>query len=209
MNIEDIKVGETYNVRVKVTDLMDDKIITSTVSDKGAPLNKSHTIFFDDEAPAFSHVPYPAPIAFFKSTVIPEVYPKYDPCRKFRSGDIVTPKERNGRIPWGKDTKLIVVDNERMAGVHVRNEETGEEHFICALFLELVTPVEEKEPYHINEIFDIDDGNLIGYEVAHGDTRESIFYGGETHLRTIAKAKAAAEAERDRLNAEYRKGRND
>lgn len=38
-----------------------------------------------------------------------------------------------------------------------------------------------------------------------GDTRESIFYGGETHLRSIENAKEAAEAERDRLNAEWRK----
>ncbi len=84
-----------------------------------------------------------------------------------------------------------------VAFIHPVNENWGT--WVNVNTLELVTPVEELEPYHINEIFDIDDGKLIGYEVAHGDTRESIFYGGETHLRSIEKAKEAAEAERKRL----------
>lgn len=70
------------------------------------------------------------------------------------------------------------------------------------------THVTKPGPYCIAEIYDIDDGKLIGYEVARGDTRDSIFYGGESHLRTIEQAKKDAEDERDRLNATWRKEKN-
>ena len=192
MDIEDIKVGETYLLPVTV----------SAIEKDGWSYVASYSDYVYKLAPEEVETLLQTGI---KNT---PTAPKYDPCRMFRKGDIVTPKERNGRIPWGKDSKLVVVADERMAGVTVRDEETGEEHFICALFLELVTPVEELEPYHLNEIYDIDDGKLIGYEVARGDTRDSIFYGGENHLRTIAQAKAAAETECKRLNEEYIKEKN-
>lgn len=135
--------------------------------------------------------------------------PKYDPCRKFRKGDKVRVVEWNGRRPQcvallGKET--IVLRDESSLGVRIQIGESGESY--CTpepCFLELVTPVEELESYHLNEIYDIDDGKLIGYEVARVDTRDAIFYGGENHLRTIEQAKERAEAERDRLNAENRK----
>lgn len=59
---------------------------------------------------------------------------------------------------------------------------------------------------YINPIYDCDYGYQIGYEIAQADgLTEAIFYGGENNRRTLKEAKAAAEAERDRLNAEWRK----
>lgn len=123
--------------------------------------------------------------------------PKYDPCRKFRKGDIVTPKERNGRIPWAKDMTLTVVADESTAGVTVRYDDTGEERIMCVLFLELLTPVEELAPYYIEE---------TEYEycitIMIGERKDTP---ATYHKRMHPRAKEAAEAERDRLNAEYRK----
>lgn len=59
---------------------------------------------------------------------------------------------------------------------------------------ELVTPVEELEPYTIREYED-------HYAVEKDGAMYSTFFKGSYH----ANAKAAAEAECDRLNAEYRK----
>ena len=67
------------------------------------------------------------------------------------------------------------------------------------------THVKNPGPYYVTEIYDIDDGKLIGYEVARGDAADSIFYGGEYNLRTIEQAKAAAEEDRDKLNAKWKK----
>lgn len=144
------------------------------------------------------------------SFIIPEPEPKYAPDRKFRKGDrvkVVKNKGRRGSHIMNVGTHAIVVmDEEELEDVNIKCEgDSRTDYYIDPAYLELVTPAEELEPYHLNEIFDIDDGKLIGYEVARGDTRDSIFYGGENHLRTIAKAKAAAEAECARLNAEYRK----
>jgi hypothetical protein len=61
-------------------------------------------------------------------------------------------------------------------------------------YLELVTPVEELEPYIIREYADF-------YAVEKDGAQYSIFFKGSYHDN----AKKAAEAERDRLNAEWRK----
>ena len=138
-------------------------------------------------------------IKLFKMTEIPETYPKYDPCRPFKAGDIVTPKERNGRVPWAKDTKLTVISDERDSGVTVRCDDTGEERLMCVLFLELVTPVEELEPYRVET------GGYNRFRIKKGNLEYSYFPFGEHCVLSMDEAKAAAEAERDRLNAEYRK----
>lgn len=66
--------------------------------------------------------------------------------------------------------------------------------------------MKENTQLYINPIYDCDYGNLIGYEIAHADgLPEAIIYGGEKNMRTLKEARAAAEAERDRLNAAYRK----
>lgn len=192
MNIEDIKVGETYYVRVKVTAISTNRLVCQ-------PLLLDGTM--SDFAPNYFN--FAEDEAFYKS--IPDTTPpKCDPCRLFRKGDKVRVVENKGRKQACFGSLATVKQDEDEDKVLITIDGSGI-WWVDAAYLELVTPVEEQEPYHINEIFDIDDGNLIGYEVAHSDTRESIFYGGETHIRSIEKAKEAAEAERDRLNAEYRK----
>ncbi len=187
-----IKVGGTYYVRVKVTELMDDKIITRTVSDKGFPLNESHTIFFDDEAPAFSHVPYSALIEISKTNVIPEASPKYDLCHKFKAGDKVRVVENKGRKQACSGSLATVKQDEDENKVLIAIDGSGI-WWVDAAYLELVTPVEELEPYSVGETTD--------YFSVDKDDEELSLYWKDKHPN----AKAAAEAECKRLNAEYRK----
>ena len=123
----------------------------------------------------------------------------------------MTPKERNGRSPWGTGRKLIVVENEGALDVLVRDEETRETNLLCPLFLELVTPVEELEPpYFVGE-------SEISYDLFRrtdngSQLRASFWWKHNPYPEKIEmteeEAKAAAEAERDRLNAEHRKEQN-
>lgn len=200
MSIKQLKPGDEIFIRAKYERTLDDGDVRFSCS------------VTDERDKVTTDVGYAHP----SSVILPPPAPKYDPCRPFKQGDRVKPRIVYGRKPvCGIDgvavqinsVDLIVESNEgkRKNGTVDIKFPCGTIGAIDPVYLELVTPVEEMEPYHINEIFDIDDGKLIGYEVAHGDTRESIFNGGETHLRSIEKAKAAAEAERDRLNAEYRK----
>ena len=142
-----------------------------------------------------------APANGIKNT---EPAPKYDPNRLFRKGDKVKPRERNGRIPWAKDMTLTVVADESKAGVTVRDEETGEERLMCVLFLKLVTPVEELE---ISRVFN--DKKMGAWIVTKDNFTHAYFpYRCEVSdniANSKEEAKARAEAERDRLNAEYRK----
>lgn len=66
--------------------------------------------------------------------------------------------------------------------------------------------MKENTQLYINPIYDCDYGDLIGYEIAHADgLPEVIIYGGKKNMRTLEEAKADAEDECARLNAEYRK----
>ena len=137
---------------------------------------------------------YPFPLQdSIKNT---ETAPKYDPCRK---GDIVTPKERNGRIPWAKDMTLTVVADESTAGVTVRYDDTGEERLMCVLFLELLTPVEERVRYRVGDF--PTNNEWCVWKDSLSKTEVVSSYKIDTHPH----AKEAAEAECARLNAEYRK----
>jgi hypothetical protein len=64
-------------------------------------------------------------------------------------------------------------------------------------YLELVEPVEEQEPYSVVDAH-------THWDVADKDMKCVVTYSKLHHPN----AKAAAEAERDRLNAEHRKERN-
>lgn len=132
--------------------------------------------------------------------------PKYDPCRKLKIGDVVRVLKINGNLPkckWAGNTP-----KEGVTGI-VR-ELRKEDHFVwidckeivgyCIdpAYLELVTPVEKLEPYYVKETASV-------YEVFNRNENNgsvAIFFKSQY---SIEKAKARAEAERDRLNAEYRK----
>lgn len=131
--------------------------------------------------------------------------PKYDPCRIFQRGDKVRVKrEVNGRPVYIGEDAWEPLDPEEIWTV-VEEKETGwvELKYCCVSadvwhgMLELVTPVEEMEPYEVTESSDY-------YGVGKDDLEEeaAIFW-----KKSHPNAKAAAEAECARLNAEHRKER--
>jgi hypothetical protein len=178
---------------------MYDKIITRTVSDNGSPLVEVPTIFFGEEVRSFSPVPRPAPIKFFKMTEIPEAYPKYDPCRKFRERDVVTPRLVNGRSynnlheEYMGKLLTVVRDEEKHSNIYVQCD--GDEFTIDPAYLELVTPVEELKQYFVAY-----DDRFYHVHKKGEDAALAVYYEAK-HPH----AKEAAQAECDRLNAEYRK----
>lgn len=127
---------------------------------------------------------------------------KYDPCRKFRKGDIVEPRELYGRIHkalFYNDKYEVLEDEDKDGIVKVKYLDGG---FTCTSYipfywLKLITPVEELEPYSVKE--------YKWYWHVLGE------WNGEK--MTVCKfikdfhphAKEAAEAECARLNAEHRK----
>ena len=138
-----------------------------------------------------------------------ELAPKYDPCRKFREGDKVRVKsEVNGRPvyigedawePLDPNEIWEVVEEKETGWVHLKNGCLSAD--VWHGMLELVTPVEELELYSVHV------GNYEGEWGVYRDwaivTQELIVSFSHRHPH----AKSAAEAERDRLNAEYRKER--
>lgn len=203
MNIEDIKVGETYNVRICVTQLDCPRIIGRPVKQDGTPYGYGHNFFNYEESDAFSPINPYTPVEIFKTTEIPETAPKYDPNRKFRKGDKVHVKrEVHGRPVYiGEDawepldpSEIWTVVEEKETGwVYLKNGCLSAD--VWHGMLELVTPIEELEPYSVVDAH------------THWDVA------ADKGMKTVAtyskgyhpNAKAAAEAECARLNDEWRK----
>ena len=192
MNIEDIKVGETYNVRVKVVknDFGDTcEIATVTVDENGKEIDGEIAYYTEADAASF------API-------IPETAPKYDPCRFFKVGDTVSPKSWHDRMPWGDSNtnrahlynrwKCTVIADEYQGIVKCKTG-SGFIFETAPCFLDLITPVEELEPYNV-----FFEGRFV--HVRKGEQVIASF-----NLNAHPNAKEAAEAECARLNAEHRK----
>lgn len=178
MKLKDIKTGETYNVRVKVLEVINGNRIITTTSDSACA-----TIFFKEELPAFSPVT-PAP--------------KYDPCRKFRKGDKVRVVEWNGREIARIGMIGEVVANEYNSKVELSIDGWTKDVYYPSCHLELVTPVEELEPYYVEE---------EGHSWCVRKPEPSDLYSTLAWFskKRHPQAKQAAEAECKRLNAEYRK----
>jgi hypothetical protein len=131
-----------------------------------------------------------------------EPAPKYDPCRKFRRGDIVRYVPHNGRecpaMPLDEyyrvKTLTVVEDEDANHRVLVETQD-GRNKYIMFCYLELVTPVEELEPF----------------EVYHRPSEWCVIKTANDLIASIynvdihPNAKAAAEAECARLNAEWGK----
>ena len=137
-----------------------------------------------------------------------ETAPKYGPCRKFRKGDKVRIVPFKGRAPilfgsniFGTGEVATVEEDEDVeCNVLVNGLSYRQTFHIC--HLELVTPVEELEPYSIGKS---DYNGFVNIE-KKGKIIAMIPFGKELHeYKTEAEAKAAAEAECARLNAEHRK----
>lgn len=136
----------------------------------------------------------------------PEEKPKYDPYRKVKKGDRVKPRIVYGRTPiFGIDGVAVDVssgdfivetdEGERPNGTVDVKSSDGTIVTVDPVYLELITPVEELEPYSVQETMSHDGWQIIrnGLPLAIYDTRRH------------PNARAAAEAECTRLNAEYKK----
>ena len=202
MNIEDIKVGETYNVRVTVTGFKLAKNAVVVWACGG------HPCYFSPED--FSPI---SPENGIKNT---ETAPKYDPNRKFRKGDKVRVVAWNGRRPITLDRdfaegdrhpfspECVVIEDEDaslLGTVKIQAVDGAQTGRMIACFLELVTPVEARVSFRVGD-FPVD-GEWSVWKDSFGKTEIISSYKIATHPH----AKESAEAERDRLNAEYRKER--
>ena len=193
MNIEDIKVGEMYNIRVKV-DRVDTRFNAvfftieggNSVYAFGVQDRKIHDLI--------------SPLIDVKGVCPP---PKYDPCRKFRKGDKVRVVEYKGR----KGSSIVLpgtittVDEgeEDCDWIYIRipDDSLDSTTTIDPAYLELITPVEEMKPYSVHET----DYLYRVMQSVDGGEQVVCEYRKNTHPHV----KEAAEAECDRLNAEHRK----
>lgn len=155
----------------------------------------------DNQLPAVLHINFDVPSVENKTIndildvteISLSTKPKYDPNRKFRKGDKVRIVEWNGRKSMRDGMIALVVNNEDNGGmVEVSIDGWKNGVFYNACKLELVTPVEELEPYTVVESYGRTDVMKGDYPIA-------------TYTDSHPHAKEAAEAERDRLNAEWRK----
>lgn len=120
---------------------------------------------------------------------------KYDPCRLFKKGDKVRVVAWNGRESMRDGEVGFVVKKEEASGmVELSIDGWKNGVFYHACNLELVTPVEELEPYSIEK-------NIHGWIVYKDNPGNIVANFNNTHPH----AKEAAEAECARLNAEHRK----
>lgn len=149
--------------------------------------------------------------AVHPSAVIIKSPPKHDPTRLFKNGDRAEVVERHGRtitcFPAGriKEGDIVTVAENEAGDAFIKVlTEDGHKMMIPWFVLELITPVEELEPYYVERQGETSGG--LCYTVRKpGGYVESTFYFGGCRSRDEQQAKAAAEAECDRLNAEYRK----
>lgn len=124
--------------------------------------------------------------------------PKYDPCRPLKKGDKVKLREevqgrKTSRFVTGLSLgKIYTVETDEFNHTVDIVGEMGLGRY-SFVHLELVTPVEELEPYRVEESTDY-------FSVDKGE-EELCTYWKYTHPN----AKEAAEAECARLNAEHRK----
>lgn len=131
----------------------------------------------------------------------------YDPCRKFKKGDKVRVVEWQGRHIARVGQMGYVVADEKNCIVELAIDGWTKDIFYPTCHLELVTPVEELNPYIVKEIRE-DNGEffeIVSYEVRKDGRTVAEFFCNDTNALTRKQAKEGAEAECDRLNAEWRK----
>lgn len=135
------------------------------------------------------------------NVILPPSAPKYDPCRRFKKGDKVRSVPYKGR-KVALCGSIVTVEEDEMVNENLVSlvDAYGGIAVVDAAYLELVTPVEELEPYFTKE-----DREELWWEVWKRDEEVggllvALFSTGEH-----PNSKAAAEAECIRLNEEYRK----
>jgi hypothetical protein len=182
MNIEDIKAGETYYIRVKPVDVCNEEGYINV-----------RDMEWD--------------IACFKAKdVYPVAAPKYDPNREFRKGDKVSVRKIHGKLPQCRYNGMVKVKEGDCCTIHEKEHRncywvtipSGGNWCFDAAYLELLTPVEAMEPYYIEESTGLITLLNKHDPIFHKSWRYSVVSAGIIAL-------TEAEAERDRLNAEWRK----
>lgn len=184
-----INKGGYYHIPVEILDIGD-------TGHCRARILGTHSVFrfAPNETAQFSPI---IPENGIKNT---EPTPKYDPNRKFRKGDIVKPCQVKGRwqsITWKGRSGIhftVTEDEDEDGIVSIKDPDCKLPSITSAVFLELVTPVEELEPYIVVDAH-------THWDVADKNVKTVAMYSKGLHPN----AKAAAEAERDRLNDEWRK----
>ena len=189
MDTPDIKAGTYYNLKLLCV-LSKDKLIAFE-----SPSGRYMTLRQCDLECVSPITPSEPP-----TSVGPA--PKHAPCRLFKKGDKVRVVEWKGRNYCDRDH-----DTELHTGCFAEiwedEKDEQEEGYVSVIYqeyiryvppcyLELVTPV--VEPYCIAD-------HIHGW-IVYKDTPGNVV---ANFNKTHPHAKAAAEAERDRLNAEYRK----
>lgn len=191
MNPQDLKKGQSYLILAKFNekDFYNEYDFIAEPSDYRLVLDEASVrqcVFLPSEPPTSAGS-----------------QPKHDPCRKFRKGDVAEISRYKGRAIIPVDLKVgdkvKVCENEKTGDsvVHVIDP-IGRRFFVNPAFLELVTAVEELKPYSVT--YD----NKFYHINKHGEEASIAVYSEARHPN----AKAAAEAERDRLNAKFRKEQN-
>ena len=200
---EEIKAGETYNVRVRVARIEPNRIVCRPLNKDGTPSDFCPNYFNFAEAEAF----YPAE----NVTKSAKNAQKYDPCRKFREGDIVefdthgrdiSESMKRAGVTLGE--RYTVTEDENNTGYVSFIGADGIEHHSIFFWLKLVQPVEELETYYLDTIT-TDDNNTKPYfmiKTRKHEHRIRTFYAND--FETIEQTEIAAKAECTRLNAEYR-----
>ena len=193
MNPQDLKQGQSYLILANYygNDCDNDHHFIAVPS-------KSR--FYLDERAVQTCVSLPS-----EPPTLAGAYPKYDPYREFQEGDKVKLKTHFGRKPFdsflGKEytpdgTVFTVLREEWNTGnVDIFYKDASDAFSVHFSNLELITPIEELEPYEVTESTDY-------FAVSHRVTGDAVStFWKEWHPNP----KEAAEAERDRLNAEHRK----
>ena len=186
MDIKYIKIGEKYYVQVTALSLhRDDTLVI--VEDEDGDYAYFHPKDF-----------YPCPEG--------QEAPKYDPNRKFKAGDIVSPRFWCMRPPsayyisdisghFMPEDGLYEVDKDEMPDSTVLVKYRGKVISMQACHLELMTPVEGIEQYFIQE-------DNVSYNIRSKDEcfiAAIIFKGIFENPMQLAKDTC------DRLNAQHRK----
>lgn len=175
MAIKEVKAGEKYKLELLCIH------------------NAGKVITF--ETPTGDHLPFRESDL---ECVSPANVTKYDPNRKLKKGDIVEPCQVKGRwhsVTWEGRSGIhfIVTEDEDEDGIiSIKDPDCKLPYIAAAVFFNLVTPVEELEPYYVVK-------GDVSYKLKKGERLLANYWPQHPH------AKAAAEAERDRLNAEHRK----
>lgn len=177
--INDLKVGDLVLVSARVRDICENGAVCfDTIAREASSLCEYSFYLNNDELGA----------------VIRTCAEKQKACRLFKKGDKVRVTPRDGRFPvvYPKKSALVVEDEDGSGFVQVRSN-SGHKMSVAFFFLELVSPIEERRPYEVVETM-----SLGGWQIMR-DGLPLVLYDGQLH----PDAKAAAEAECQRLNEEW------